>query len=117
MRQVAAVATGVVVAAVGAVMLGEYDLSGRAALIAGLVFGVALAEIVATVSRVADVAMTAAVALLAEAGLVWALWISTGHRLDLASVTGWAGVAVGTCAAAVWLRSAGRRGARNPAAP
>ncbi|HEX2849582.1 MAG TPA: hypothetical protein VHN98_03480 [Acidimicrobiales bacterium] len=117
MRQVVAVLVGVAVAVVGAVVLGEYDLSGRTALLAGLLFGVALAEVMAGVARTADVAMSAAAGLLAEAGLVWALWISTGHRLDLASATGWAGVALGTVAAATWLRSAGRRGARTPTSP
>jgi len=116
-RQVAAVVAGAAAAAAGAIVLGEYDLSGRAALLAGLLFGVSLAEIVVSVGGVADVAMAAATALLAEGGLVWALWISTGHHLDLASGIGWAGVVVGALAAGVWIRSAGRRAPRTRSDP
>ena len=67
----------------------------------------------ATLARpwAAEVELWAAAALITEAGLVWATWISTGHHLDLATTTAWFGIAVGSAAAPIWLRSAGRRSA------
>lgn len=115
MRQpVVAVLAGVAVAALGAVVLGEYPLVGLTPLIAGPFFGVAVAEATASVGRHVDRFLLVAVGLVAEAGLVWATWISTGHRLDAASASAWAGVVLGGVVAPLWLRSAGRRGARTP---
>ncbi|MBW3614133.1 MAG: hypothetical protein KY439_02340 [Actinobacteria bacterium] len=115
MRQpVAAVLAGVVVAAVGAVILGEYPLVGFTPLLAGPFLGVAVGEATATVGRHTDRFLLIAVALVAQAALVWATWISTGHRLDTASPAAWAGVVLGSLAAPLWLKSAGRRGGRNP---
>lgn len=102
-------------AALGAVILGEYPLGGFTPLIAGPFFGVAVAEATATVGRHSDRFLLAAVALVSQAGLVWAMWISTGHDLHLAPATGWAGVVLGGLAAPLWLKSAGRRGGRSPA--
>lgn len=112
---VSAVLAALLAATLGAIILGEYELVGIRPLLAGLLFGVAVAEIIASVARptVDDPELLAASALIAEAGLVWATWISTGHELDLASGSAWAGVAVGTIAAALWLKSAGRRGERS----
>jgi hypothetical protein len=103
----------------GAVILGEYELVGARALLAGGLFGVTVAEVMATVHRGdadPDPHLLAASALVAEAGLVWALWISTGRDLDLAGAGGWAGVVVGVVAAPAWLRTARRRGPRTTAA-
>ena len=108
------VVVAALVAALGAVVLGEYELIGVRAVVAGLIFGVLVGEVVATVARQGDPALQVAAALLAEAGLVWATWISTGHDLGLASTAAWIGVVLGGGAAALWLRSAGRRGARSP---
>lgn len=116
MRQpVVAVLAGVAVAVLGAVILGEYPLAGFTPLVAGPFFGVAVAEATATVGRHSDRFLLAAVALVSQAGLVWAMWISTGHDLHLAPATGWAGVVLGGLAAPLWLKSAGRRGGRSPA--
>lgn len=113
---VPAVLAALVAAALGAVILGEYELAGVRPLLAGVLFGVAVAEVIASVVRTSDgdARLLAAAALVTEAGLVWATWISTGHELDLASGTAWAGVALGTVSAPLWLRSAGRRGDRTP---
>lgn len=113
---VPAVLAALVVAALGAVILGEYELAGTRPLLAGVLFGVAVAEVIASVARTTDgdVRLLAAAALVTEAGLVWATWISTGHELDLASGTAWAGIVLGSGASPLWLRSAGRRGGRTP---
>jgi hypothetical protein len=110
---VAAVLAGVLLASFGAVILGEYELVGYRPIVAAAVFGAAIAELVATIHREPDAYLLSAVALLAEGALVWATWISTGHHLDLAAGTAWVGVAVGAISAALWLRSAGRRGVRS----
>lgn len=109
---VPAVLVAAAVAALGAVILGEYELAGLRPLLAGLLFGVTVAEVVATLARRADPYLLGAAALLTEAGLVWATWISTGRELGLATPTAWIGVVLGTVVAPLWLRTADRRGAR-----
>lgn len=112
-RPVTAVLVALAFAALGAVILGEYELDGAVQLVAGVLFGLFVAEITATIARDVDRYLLGAVALAAEAGLVWAAWISTSHRLDLAPPETWGAVVAGAAAAAFWLRSAGRRGARS----
>lgn len=114
---VPAVVVALVVAAVGALLLGEQPLVGYRPLLAGVLFGVAVGETVATVVRRADPYLLAAAALVAEAGLVWGTWISNGRDLGVASGTAWAGVVLGALAAPLWLRGAGPRGARTPDEP
>ena len=111
-RPVPAVLVALAVAALGAVVLGEYQLSGGRPILAGLLFGISVAEVLATIARAAakDPEMWAAAALITEAGLVWATWISTAHELDDAATTAWIGIALGIVSSALWLRSAGRRG-------
>ena len=115
MRQLLAVAAGAAAAAAGAVILGEYEMVGAVALVAGALYGLALAEVMAAVGRDGSPPMLAAAAALAAAGLTWGVWISTGHDLGFAADTAWAGVGLGTVAAPAWLRGASRRGGRNPA--
>lgn len=112
-RPVPAVLVSLAVAALGAVILGEYELAGTRPILAGFLFGITVAEVIASLARpwAREPELWAAAALVAEAGLVWATWISTGHELDRAATTAWLGIAVGSAAAPFWLRSAGRRGA------
>ena len=113
---VPAVVVGLLAAGIGAVILGEYPLVGVRALLAGLVFGVTVAELMADVARPGpdETYLAFAAAMITEGGLVWATWISTGHRLGDASTAAWLGVAVGMVAALIWFRSAARRGAHIP---
>ena len=114
---VPAVLAAAVVAVAAAVVLGEYELVGGRALAAGVVFGIVVGEVLATLLKRADPYLLGAAALVAEAGLVWAVWISTGRDLGEASSTAWVAVALGAAAAPLWLRTAGRRGARTPDEP
>ena len=111
-RPVVAVLVALAVAAVGAVILGEYTLAGARPVLAGLLFGITVAEVIATLARswAGEPELWASSALVTEAGLVWATWISTGHDLQSAAATAWVGIGVGIVAAPLWLRSAGRRG-------
>jgi hypothetical protein len=116
---VPAVVVGLAVAVLGAVILGEYPLEGVRALLAGLVFGVTVAELMADVSRPGpdELYLPFAAAMITEGGLVWATWISTGHELDTAATAAWAGIGIGMLASLLWFRSAARRGAGIPDAP
>jgi hypothetical protein len=103
--------------ALGAVILGEYPLEGFRPVLAGLLFGVTIAEVLIWVARTGDRHLAGTAALLAEAGLVWATWISTAHDLGSASATAWLGIVVGAAAAGAWVRSAGRRRPSTPDGP
>jgi hypothetical protein len=116
MRPVLALVVGAATAAFGAVILGEYQLAGITGLIAGALFGLAVAEVVLTVGgpgllRIESVAMGAAAAFTA-AGLVWAAWISAGHDWGYVPNGGWIGVVVGAALSPWWLRGGTRRIAR-----
>ncbi len=115
MRSIVAVLVGALVTCAGAVILGEYVYEGTTPFLACGLYGFVLAELVTSIARAGDVYLMAATALLVEACMVWALWISTGHHLDLAAGEAWFGIAFGMAAAAWWVRSAGRRPRRSPA--
>jgi hypothetical protein len=105
------------VAALGAVILGEYPLEGFRPLLAGVIFGVVVGEVIATVVRTPDRFLLGTAALLTEAALVWATWISTGHDLGSAAGSAWVGIVVGAGAAPLWLRSSRRPAPSSPAEP
>lgn len=117
MRQVLAVLTAIVVVAGAAVILGEYELRGWVPLVAGTVIGVGVAEVVATVARGSDVAIVAATGLVAEAGMVWAVWISSGRGIVPVAVTAWLGSVGAGLVAAGWVRFALGRGSHTPDEP
>ena len=116
MRLAFALVAGVATAAVGAVVLGEYQLTGVTGVIAGALFGLAIAELVLTASGPAlsdglTVAMVVT-ALATVAGLIWAGWISAGHDWGYFPVGLGIGVVVGAAVGPYWLRSGSRRGGR-----
>ena len=110
-------AVGAAASALGALIIGEYQLGGATAIVAGLLFGLILAELVTTVARSRDAAMAAASAALAGAGMVWGAWLSTGPDEDWSFVPGlaWVGAGLAVAAALVWVRNPGRsaRGSRR----
>ena len=107
---------GGLLAFVGAVVLGEYDLQGVTALVGFPLYGVAVAELTVAIGRRLSLAALAAVGLIVVAGLSLALWISFGHfRNGLEPPTlSWVMVAVAAAAAVTWARS-GRH--RSPVPP
>jgi hypothetical protein len=113
MRQLLAVSAAAAVAMAGALILGEYELRGPMALVAGAVFGAAVAEVLLAVGADARLPMLVVAGLLTAGGLVWAVWISTGRNLRFASNSAWTGVALGAVLAPVWLRTAAQRGRRS----
>ena len=112
MRQVVAVVAGAVLAFIGAVVLGEYDLRGVTALVGFPLYGVAVAELTVAIGRRLGLAALAAVAVVVVAGLAWALWISFSHfrnGLEPPALS-WVMVVVAAAAAVTWARSGrGRR--------
>src|SRR5262245_5599835 len=119
MRPALAFVAAAATAAFGAVVLGEYQLTGLTGVIAGALFGLAVAEVALTVggsglSRVV-IPVTAATGVFAAGGLAWAAWISAGHDWGYVPNGGWIGIAVGAVAGPWWLRSGIRRSARPPA--
>ncbi|HEX4979208.1 MAG TPA: hypothetical protein VFV35_04010 [Acidimicrobiales bacterium] len=116
-RPVAGVVTAALASAFGAVLLGEQPLEGTTALVAGVLFGVVVAEVLVSVARAGDGYLALAAGVLTQAGFVWALYIETGHALDEAAPSGWAGAALAAAAAAAWVRSAARRGRGSRSGP
>lgn len=104
-RTALAVAAGLAVAGLGALVLGEYPFSGLVVLGAGILFGLFVAEVVVAVGRARGRGPALTSALIAVVGLTWAAWIAENHALGDVAPEGWAAVALGAAAAAVRART------------
>ncbi len=103
-RAVFAVVAGAAVAALGAVILGEYPFSGLVVLGAGVLLGLFVGEAVVGVGGATGPGPAAVSALLALVGLVWAAWIAENHDLARVDPEGWLAVASGGAAAGLRAR-------------
>lgn len=117
MRRVLALLAGAATAAAGAVILGEYEFTGLTPVVAGVLFGVIVAEVVTAAGRRRDVVTALACGVLAAAGMVWAAWISSGHDWSYVPGVAWVGAAVAVAAAPLWIRNPGRRAAGTRRGP
>jgi hypothetical protein len=122
MRLALAVLAGAATAAFSALVLGEYEFVGTTPYVAGVLFGLVVAEVVVAVARRGGLALAAVTGASAAAGLVWAAWISSGR--DWAYVPGpaWVAVALGAaCAGArtarARVRTSGPPAGDSPASP
>jgi hypothetical protein len=99
-------------AALGALMLGEYEFTGSLPYVAGPLFGLVIGEIVVGVGRSRAVLVALAAGGLAFGGIAWAGWIDSTQGLE--PVKGLAWVAAGLAAVTAFLRTTGlsRRTAR-----
>lgn len=106
-------------AALGAAILGEYELEGLTPLVAGILFGLILGEIVTAVGGRRDQPAAATSAVVTAAGMAWAAWRSTGpdEHWSLVPDLAWVGVVLGAVAAFLWVRTPGRRGAGSRPEP
>lgn len=95
MRLPLAVVAGAAVAALGALILGEYEFKGTTPYVAGVLFGLVVAEVVVTVGRRGGAALAATVGALAAGGLVWAAWISSGRDWHYVPNAAWIAVGLG----------------------
>jgi hypothetical protein len=104
----------------GAAILGEYQFDGLTGAVAGLIYGVFVAEAGVAVARRGSGWLVAVCAVLAVGGLGWAIRASIGPR---ASVPGdipgfaWAALVLAAAGAVFRARSSGRRGAGSPSEP
>jgi len=117
-RLILSLVAGAAVAALGAAVLGEYTFDGPAVVGSGAVLGLLVAEAVVSVARRGSRVAVVGSGALTGAGMVWAGWISTGHRLGIVGWVGWVAVAVGAVIAAFRARppAAARRSRPAPAA-
>ena len=113
-RQLMALVSAALAAALGALILGEYEQAGATPYIAGVLFGLAVAELVLTVAHQATVPLAAGAALVSAGGLGWAAWISSGSGIAPLPAVAYAGVALGAVVAGTWVAVSGRgRGPRS----
>jgi len=110
-RQVLAIVAGAALAALGAVVLGEYDLRGTTAVIGFPLYAVAVTEVALAVGRRLRPVALAVVAAVVVGGLTWALWISYGHFRNnaLPPRLSWVMVGGAVLATLAWGRSGRRR--------
>jgi len=130
MRSLLALLAVVAAASLGALILGEYEMAGATPLVAGVLFGLILAEVAmsvvgrrprtdgttgrTTTGWMNGVTMMAVVAAVAAGAMVWAAWISSGR--DWAYVPGeaWIGVGLAAAAGVGWIRGSRRRVLGSP---
>ena len=112
MRTLLAVLAPAGAAALGGAVLGEYTLTGVAAVVACVLFGLVVGETAVAVRRRAAPVVVGAAAASAPVAWVWSLWISTGHHLGYASPAQWLATPFAAAAAAGWVLTAGRPGSR-----
>lgn len=103
---------GAAAAALGALMLGEYEFTGTLPFLAGPLFGLVIGEVVVGVGRSRGVILGCATAALAFGGVAWAGWIDSTQGLE--PVKGLAWVSAGLAAAAALVRTTGRRPRSGP---
>lgn len=119
MSRLLALAAGAVAAGGGALILGEYQLEGMTPLVAGVLFGLIIGEVVTAAGRRRDGPAAVGAAAISAAGMAWAAWRSTGpdERWDLVPGRAWVGVVLAAIAALLWVRTPGRRAAGSPPPP
>jgi len=99
------------VAALGALILGEYEFSGALPFVAGVLFGLVVGEVVVTVGRRRTWPSAAVTAAVAFGGIAWAGWIDSSEGLE--PVKGLVWVAATLAALAALARVAPPRRARR----
>ena len=109
-RPALALAAAAAVAALAANILGEYELTTLTAVIAGVVVGFGLAELVLAIGRRGGPAVAVAVAAVAFGCLAWAGWLDSDRGVEAFPPTAWVGAALAAAVAAV-------RTGRAPARP
>src|SRR5688500_10884918 len=101
-RLALAVVAGAAVAALAALILGEYELVGFTPYVAGVAFGRVVAEVITSVARRSGPVASAPSAVRAGGGMGGAAWCASGR--DWSSVPGgaWVGVVLAAACGAGW---------------
>ena len=115
MRPTVSVLAGAAVAVIAAAVLGEYTFDGWAVMGSGVLVGLFVGEAMLAVVRSGTRWTSVVAGALAAAAMVWAGWISTGHRLGTVAWKGWAAVALAAAAGAVRARPPGAARRTRPA--
>jgi len=100
---------GAGVAALGALILGEYEFTGTLPWLAGPLFGLVIGEVVVGVGRSHHPAVAAMAAVLSFTGIAWAGWIDSTQGVEPIKTAVWGSALL--AAAAGFLRI---RGLRRP---
>lgn len=96
-------------AALGALIMGEYELAPTTAIFAALAFGFAIGEVIATISRAHGLREAAMAAVITGAGLAWGGWISSGRGLVPLTAAAKFAPVVGAVVAVLTVRSSAPR--------
>lgn len=105
------VVCGAAVAAIGALILGEYEFTGSLPFVAGVLFGLVVGEVVVSVGQARSVVVAVLAAALSFAGIAWAGWIDSSEGVEPVKGLVWVAAALAALTAAV--RTVGvRHGAR-----
>ena len=110
-------AVAAAVAALAALILGEYELSVVTGAVAGVLVGLAVAETAAAVGRPFPPTLAPVVAALAAAAMVWAGWITVRHRDESIPSEAWVGAAAAAVTAVLRLRGGRSTGSGSPTGP
>lgn len=106
---------GAAAAALGALILGEYEFTGALPFVAGPLFGLVIGEVVVGVGRSRAVAVATVAGLLAFGGIAWAGWIDSSEGVEPVKDLVWVSALLALVAGVV--RTVGVRRARSSAPP
>jgi hypothetical protein len=119
-RSVLAVLAAFAVTVIGAAILGEYQFTGLTGAVAGLIYGIFVAEAAVAVARRGSTWLAIVCAVLAVGGLGWAIRAGIGPRDSVPADIpgyGWAALVLAAGGAAFRGRSSGRRAAGSQPVP
>jgi|SRR5690349_24619397 hypothetical protein len=117
MRVILGCVVAVLAAALFGLIMGEYELLGFMALLAGVLFGLAVAEATITIAKSNDWVLVAVTGASAFLGLTWAAYIDAGDSLGRIAGMRWLGSLLALLSAGYWVRALGSRAIRSPFAP
>ncbi len=114
MRVVFGALAAILVGLLGGVIMGEYELRGPMALVAGVLFGLAVAEVAIGVGKSSDWPLVTAAALSAFVGHTWAASIDAGDSVGRIAGLRWVGSVLALVSAGWWVRTLGSRALHKP---
>ncbi len=117
MRVVFGALAAIFVGLFGGLIMGEYELRGPMALVAGLLFGLAVAEVTITIGKSSEWVVVITAALAAFVGHTWAASIDAGDSLGRIATLRWVGSVLALVSAGWWVRTLGSRALHNPMSP
>jgi hypothetical protein len=106
-RTICGLVCAALVAALGALILGEYEFTGTLPYVAGPLFGLAVGETVVAIGQSRTTVTASVTSLLALAGITWAGWIDSSQGVEPLHAGVW--VAAALAAITAFLRTADLR--------